>query len=230
MTHIERLVAAINLPIGRWDRGARLRFCNDHDLAWADQPREQLLGRSLQELFGENAWAAAAPAFLQAFTARTLTYQRRLEHGTAAGRWIRIQVFPDADASGAVQAVSTIATDVHDDMLARDALLTSQTRLDRSARASATRSRPATRTTRSTCCSSPTTRCMPPSATAGIARCTVRFCRSKRPVDQVAPDRRVRRSGRDASASRLRRRAVPEPSSCRSRRVAIARAMQAWVP
>ena len=131
ITHIERLVAAIDLPIGRWDSDARLVFCNGHYIAWAARPREELLGRSLLELFGENAWAAAAPAFLQAFTGRTVTYQRKLDHGPAAGRWIRIQVFPDADASGAVQAVFTIATDIHDDVLARDALLASQTRLDR---------------------------------------------------------------------------------------------------
>ena len=131
ITHIERLVAAIDLPIGRWDSDARLVFCNDHYIAWAGRPRDELLGRSLRELFGETAWAAAVPAFLQAFTGRTVTYQRKLEHGPTAGRWIRIQVFPDADASGAVQAVFTIAIDIHDDMLARDALLASQTRLDR---------------------------------------------------------------------------------------------------
>lgn len=131
ITHIERLVAAIDLPIGRWDSDARLVFCNDHYIAWAGRPREALLGRSLQELFGENAWAAAAPAFVQAFAGRTVTYQRQLKHGPAAGRWVRIQVFPDADAAGTVQAVFTIATDIHDDMVARDALLASQIRLDR---------------------------------------------------------------------------------------------------
>ena len=62
ITHVERLVTAIDLPIGRWDREARLVFCNDHYLGWAGRPREQLLGRSLQELFGDAAWAAAAPA------------------------------------------------------------------------------------------------------------------------------------------------------------------------
>jgi len=110
ITHIERLVTAIDLPIGRWDRDARLVFCNDHYLEWAGQPREQLLGRSLQELFGETAWAAAAPAFVQAFTGLTVSYQRQLKHGPASGRWVRIQVFPDTDASGAVEAVFTIAT------------------------------------------------------------------------------------------------------------------------
>lgn len=131
ITHIERLVAAIDLPIGRWDRDARLVFCNDHYLAWAARPREQLLGRSLQELFGETAWVAAAPAFVEAFGGRTVSYQRQLMHGPAPGRWARIQVFPDADAAGSVEAVFTIATDIHDDVVAREALLATQTRLDR---------------------------------------------------------------------------------------------------
>jgi diguanylate cyclase (GGDEF)-like protein/PAS domain S-box-containing protein len=131
ITHVERLVTAIDLPIGRWDREARLVFCNDHYLSWAGRPREQLLGRSLQELFGDAAWAAAAPAFAQAFTGRTVRYERQLAHGPAPGRWMRIQVFPDTDAGGAVEAVFTIATDIHDDVVAREALAATQHRLDR---------------------------------------------------------------------------------------------------
>ena len=131
ITHIERLVAAIDLPIGRWNRDARLVFCNDHYIAWAARPRDALLGRSLRELFGETAWAAAAPAFAQAFTGRTVRYQRQLAHGPTPGRWARIQVFPDTDASGTVEAVFTIATDIHDDVVARESLTATQLRLDR---------------------------------------------------------------------------------------------------
>jgi diguanylate cyclase (GGDEF)-like protein/PAS domain S-box-containing protein len=131
ITHIERLVTAIDLPIGRWDREARLVFCNDHYLIWAGRPREQLLGCSLQELFGDAAWAAAAPSFARAFTGRTVRYQRQLAHGPTPGRWVRIQVFPDTDANGSVEAVFTIATDIHDDVLAREALTATQLRLDR---------------------------------------------------------------------------------------------------
>ena len=129
--HIERLIAAIDLPIGRWDRDARLVFCNDHYLSWAGREREQLLGRSLQELFGDRAWAATAPAFAQAFTGRTVSYERQLAHGPTPGRWVRIQVFPDADAQGSVEAVFTIATDIHDDVVARETLTATQRRLDR---------------------------------------------------------------------------------------------------
>lgn len=131
ITHIERLVAAIHLPIGRWNTDARLVFCNDHYIEWAGSARAVLLGRSLQDLFGQPAWDAAAPAFRQAFTGQTVGYQRQLNHGPAAGRWVNIQVFPDTDASGAVEAVFTIATDIHEDMLAREKLMATQVRVDR---------------------------------------------------------------------------------------------------
>ena len=131
VTHVERLIAAIDLPIGRWDRDARLVFCNDHYLRWAVRPREQLLGQTMAQLFGENAWTAAAPAFVQAFEGRTVTYERQLMHGPTPGRWIRVQVFPDIDAAGSVEAVFTIATDIHEDVMARAALVATQTRLDR---------------------------------------------------------------------------------------------------
>lgn len=131
ISHIERLIAAIDLPIGRWDHDNRLVFCNDHYIGWAARPREQLLGRSLEELFGATAWAAASAAFAQAFSGRTVSYERQLAHGPTPGRWARIQVFPDADAKGSVEAVFTIATDIHDDVVARETLTATQRRLDR---------------------------------------------------------------------------------------------------
>jgi len=131
VAHIERLIAAIELPIGRWDLCHRLVFCNDHYLQWAGLERDQLLGRTLQELFGDGAWAAAAPAFEQAFAGRTVCYERQLQQAPQRGRWARIQVFPDTDANGAVESVFSIATDIHGDVVAREALIVAQRRLDR---------------------------------------------------------------------------------------------------
>jgi diguanylate cyclase (GGDEF)-like protein/PAS domain S-box-containing protein len=128
--HIERLVDAIDLPIGRWDAGARLLFCNDPYMAWAGRPREQLLGHTLETLYGAAAWAAAKPAFEAAFAGRTITYQRQLQHGRFDGRWARMQVFPDTAPNGTVEAVFTIAFDIHDDVIAQEALRAARQRLD----------------------------------------------------------------------------------------------------
>ena len=43
LAHIERLVDAIDLPIGRWNRDNRLVFCNTPYLHWAGRSREEPL-------------------------------------------------------------------------------------------------------------------------------------------------------------------------------------------
>jgi diguanylate cyclase (GGDEF)-like protein/PAS domain S-box-containing protein len=131
LSHSERLVDAIDLPMGRWDTQNRLVFCNTPYLAWAQRTREELLGRTLRELFGDDAWQRAEPAFREAFQGRTVNYERQLTHGTQPTRWARIQVFPDVEADGHVEGVYTIAFDIHADVLAREALEAARERLDR---------------------------------------------------------------------------------------------------
>jgi diguanylate cyclase (GGDEF)-like protein/PAS domain S-box-containing protein len=130
----ERLVDAIDLPIGRWvldGLHARLRFCNAPYSRWAGRPSEQLLGHTLADLYGEEAWAAAREAFACAFAGQTVSYERRLTHHAASARWSRVQVFPDRDKSGAVEAVYTIAFDIHSDVVEREELRAARQRLDR---------------------------------------------------------------------------------------------------
>jgi diguanylate cyclase (GGDEF)-like protein/PAS domain S-box-containing protein len=130
----ERLVDAIDLPIGRWGRWgqeARLLFCNGPYTRWAGRPSAELVGRTLAELYGAAAWAAAANAFAAAFNGRTVSYERRLTHQGTAARWARVQVFPDRNAQGEVDAVYTIAFDIHQDVMEREQLLEARQHLSR---------------------------------------------------------------------------------------------------
>jgi diguanylate cyclase (GGDEF)-like protein/PAS domain S-box-containing protein len=127
----ERLVDAIALPIGRWDRDARLLFCNAPYCQWAGRPSDALVGSTLVELYGAEAWAIASPHFAAAFEGRTVRYERRLTHQGASARWTRAMVFPDRNAAGEVEAVYTIAFDIHDDVVEREALHETRKRFDR---------------------------------------------------------------------------------------------------
>lgn len=129
--HRESLIDAIDLPIGRWSRGGRLLFCNRPYLDWSGRSREALIGRHLGEIYGEAAWSAAAASFEQAFAGRTVSYERMLTHLSGGARWARVQVFPDFAEDGRVDAVFTIAFDIHDDMLRQRALEDAARRLDR---------------------------------------------------------------------------------------------------
>ena len=127
----ERLVDAIALPIGRWDREGRLLFCNGPYCEWAGRPHEELIGRTMLELYGDDAWAVAGERFAEAFEGRTVHYERRLTHLGASARWTRAMVFPDRDAEGRVEAIYTIAFDIHDDVVERENLHAAGKRVDR---------------------------------------------------------------------------------------------------
>lgn len=127
----ERLVDAVDLPIGRWNRESRLVFCNLPYTRWAGRPSSELVGRTLTELYGAGAWANARNAFAAAFSGRTVSYERRLTHQGAASRWARVQVFPDRNAQGEIEAVYTIAFDIHDDVVEREQLLQARQNLNR---------------------------------------------------------------------------------------------------
>jgi diguanylate cyclase (GGDEF)-like protein/PAS domain S-box-containing protein len=127
----ERLVDAIDLPIGRWDRDARLLFCNAPYVRWAGRPSAELVGRTLVDLYGASAWAAASNAFAAAFSGRAVYYERRLTHQGPSVRWVRVQVFPDRNEQGEVEAVYTIGWDIHQDVMERENLLEARKRLDR---------------------------------------------------------------------------------------------------
>jgi diguanylate cyclase (GGDEF)-like protein/PAS domain S-box-containing protein len=127
----ERLVDAIALPIGRWDRDARLLFCNTPYTHWAGRGSDELVGRTLEDLYGPEAWAVASGSFAAAFEGRTVSYERRLTHQGASARWTRAMVFPDRNAEGEVEAIYTIAFDIHDDVVEREALHEARKRLDR---------------------------------------------------------------------------------------------------
>jgi diguanylate cyclase (GGDEF)-like protein/PAS domain S-box-containing protein len=128
---VAAVVDAIDLPLGRWDRAARLVFCNHPYERWAGRPRAALLGRTLEALYGSEAWAAARAAFAAAFDGRSTRYERLLTHRDAPVRWARVQVFPCTGAAGHVDTVFTIAFDIHDDVEAREALEATRRRLDR---------------------------------------------------------------------------------------------------
>ncbi|MBN8775809.1 sensor domain-containing diguanylate cyclase [Thiomonas arsenitoxydans] len=118
---VRSLLEAVDLPIGRWDADGRLTFFNPPYVSWARRNPDQLRGRTLKELYGDEAWAAAQPAFERGFAGKQADYLRLLRH-LDPPRWARIQVFPERGMGGRIEAIYTIAHDVHDDVTAAMAL------------------------------------------------------------------------------------------------------------
>ena len=104
-------------------------FCNVPYLEWAGRSELQLLGRTLEQLYGADAWSAAMEAFAAAFRGEIVFYERLLTHRGDEPRWGRVQVFPEFDRNGEVAAVYTVAFDVHDFVTTRQALEAARARV-----------------------------------------------------------------------------------------------------
>ncbi|WP_377304525.1 bifunctional diguanylate cyclase/phosphodiesterase [Piscinibacterium candidicorallinum] len=126
---IQRILSAIALPIGGWDRSNRLVWCNDAYLTWSGQSREALIGRKLSEIYGQGAWQSARQAFWMAYTGQAAEYTRLVTHQNSA-HWVRVTVFPDTNPDGLVERVYTIAIDIDDEVRAIEELRDSRRKLD----------------------------------------------------------------------------------------------------
>jgi diguanylate cyclase (GGDEF)-like protein/PAS domain S-box-containing protein len=126
---VHQVLSAVDLPIGGWDRDARLIFCNQPYERWARRTRDQLLGKTLSEIFSPRAWEAAQPAFAKAFAGQKADYTRMIQHQERE-HWMRITAFPDTEADGTINRVYTIAFEIDDEVRAIEELAHSKRMLD----------------------------------------------------------------------------------------------------
>jgi diguanylate cyclase (GGDEF)-like protein/PAS domain S-box-containing protein len=126
---VRKLVESVMLPMARWDREARLVYCNAPYESWIGRPKSEVLGKSIGEIFGPSVWAISKSSFERAFTGLATSYERQVRQSSAEMRWHRIQVFPDQSGSLNPETVFTIAFDIDDDIRLRQQLAANEARL-----------------------------------------------------------------------------------------------------
>jgi diguanylate cyclase (GGDEF)-like protein/PAS domain S-box-containing protein len=110
------------------DGDLRFRFVNKAYQDWFGVESEQLLGRSLQEFYGDEAWAQMEPYMRAALAGSQVTYERRLV--TPGGhRDIQATLVPERDERGGVIGLYTLDSDITAHHEAEEALQESEARL-----------------------------------------------------------------------------------------------------
>jgi diguanylate cyclase (GGDEF)-like protein/PAS domain S-box-containing protein len=126
---VRKLVESVMLPMARWDRDARLVYCNAPYESWIGRPKSEVLGKSLAEMFGASVWAVSKASYERAFTGLATSYERQVRQSSGEMRWHRVQVFPDQSGSLKPDTVFTIAFDIDDDIRLRQQLAANEARL-----------------------------------------------------------------------------------------------------
>ncbi len=97
--------------VAYWDRDLRCRYVNDYYCSWYGRRRDELIGRTAQEIFDADFVALRAEQLARALAGETQRFERDevRPDGSAATTWVHY--IPDGPV-GAVRGIFVLATDI----------------------------------------------------------------------------------------------------------------------
>jgi PAS domain S-box-containing protein len=94
------------------DRECRYRWCNRAYTSWFGLPAEQVVGRPMREVLGEEAWQTIGPRVAAALAGEPVEYEAEAKYKAGGTRWIHAVYTPHRDDAGAVLGVVVMVSDV----------------------------------------------------------------------------------------------------------------------
>jgi PAS domain S-box-containing protein len=105
LDHVPTLISYI-------DASRRYRYVNHAYEAWFGHAREDIVGRSMEEVLGAAALAEARPFVDRVLAGERVTYQRMLPYKDAGSRYVSADYTPDRDDEGRVRGFFALVQDI----------------------------------------------------------------------------------------------------------------------
>jgi PAS domain S-box-containing protein len=111
------------------DLDLRYRLVNHTYEAWFGRPREQIIGRPVRDVMGEEAWSLAAPWVVRAMSGEAVHYESEVPCPEGGSRWMDVTYTPEFGEDGGVRGVVVLVTDITERKRAEAAHRESEARL-----------------------------------------------------------------------------------------------------
>ena len=122
----ETFLAAIGTSTGSmiafFDTDEQIRYVNLPYARWFNRTPDDILGRSLIDLYGIEAYTAFRPMLHRAYAGEFVRYERELKKPDGSAEWISVNMLAHRDQSGRINGVFANAQVVDDLKRTRDAL------------------------------------------------------------------------------------------------------------
>ena len=113
------------------DRDCHYRFVNKPMADWFERPRQDLLGQSMRELLGEQAWSQREPMITAALKGERKFFAADFNHPTRGSLAVQTDYMPWKDGAGNVHGLIILVQDVTEQRAAERALRESEDRFRR---------------------------------------------------------------------------------------------------
>ncbi|HEY9814910.1 MAG TPA: PAS domain S-box protein [Candidatus Obscuribacterales bacterium] len=110
------------------DASQRYQFVNHTYEEWFGCRKEDILGRTVEEVLGAQAYRQVRHHIEQVLAGTTVTYEADMSYQGGQGRYISGVLVPDRDREGQVRGYYALITDISDRKLAEAALRESEAR------------------------------------------------------------------------------------------------------
>ena len=124
-SHLKVISDSVPALISYVDREFRYRFVNRAYTDWFGLPAAVIIGRTMQDVLGDRAWAVIEPRIRTALTGETVEFEAEAPYAHGGTRWIHAAYTPHRDPAddviGAVVMVADITARRHAEDALRDA-------------------------------------------------------------------------------------------------------------
>jgi PAS domain S-box-containing protein len=110
--HLEMISNTVPALISYVDRDLCYRTCNEAYLKWFGVSREDVIGKPVREILGEEAWSAVRSHIEASFADETVDYEIEVNYLRAGRRWIHAVYTPHRNAVGEVIGLVVMVTDI----------------------------------------------------------------------------------------------------------------------
>ena len=116
-------------PVVYLDSNRRYLFVNEAFLKLYGYRRDQVIGRTTDEVLGDEATAVLAAGRQRVMAGEAVTYEREVVDAQGRRRWIRARCVPDLNFDGTVKGEYVAGHDITDLKVAQDALAARESQL-----------------------------------------------------------------------------------------------------
>ncbi|MEO8547813.1 MAG: PAS domain-containing protein [Sphingomicrobium sp.] len=125
------LADELSVMIAFVDKGLRYRFMNKALGEWFERPRSEIIGKTVREIAGEEAYREREPLIRAALAGERQSVSATFDHPTRGVLALESQYIPWRDAAGQVQGFIGLMTDVTEQRAGEQALRESEARFRR---------------------------------------------------------------------------------------------------
>ena len=116
-------------PVVYVDHDRRYTFVNDSFIRMTGLDRENILGRTSEEVLGPEVYEFQRPYIERAAKGESVTYEREATDANGRVRWLRNSIVPDFRFDGTIKGYYVVGHDITDLKQAQDALAARESQL-----------------------------------------------------------------------------------------------------